>query len=78
MSEKIQLALINESGAVIPLDKPKAVRVEMKLEETIADLFSAICRRNNQIADDNIKYARKFDFALALQNYLREMPADVG
>lgn len=72
MNEKIQLALINESGGVIPLEKTKDVRVEMKLEETIADLFSEICRRNNSIADEEIKYARKFDFALVLQNYLKE------
>ncbi len=73
MIEKISLALLNESGEVVPIDKVTDARLEIKIEVAIADLFSQICFRNNSIEDPEIKNAEKFFFALNLKNYLKEM-----
>lgn len=71
MIEKISLALVDESGNVLPL-KQRDAQLEIKLEEAIADLFSKICCRNNSIEDQEIKINEKYIFALNLQNYLKE------
>lgn len=70
MIEQINLVLANESGDFVPI---RAAGVEMKIETAIADLFSEICRRNNDISDAEIKTAEKFNFCLNLKNYLEEM-----
>ena len=73
MIEKISLVLINESGDVVPVAKTSDTKIEIKIEEQIADIFSQICFRNNSIADAEIKIAEKFYFALNLKNYLEEI-----
>jgi hypothetical protein len=69
MIERISLALVDESGETIVI---KERQIETKIETAIADIFSEICRRNNEIADAEIKIAEKFHFAAALKNYLKE------
>lgn len=76
MIEKISLALINESGETVPIEKTTAAQIEIKLETAIADLFSEICCRNNSIEDQEIKTAEKFFFALNLKKYLEEIEND--
>jgi hypothetical protein len=76
MIEKISLAVIGESGEVVPLEKERPAQIEIKIELAIADLFSKICRRNNSIDDEEIKIAEKFNFAVNLKNYLEEMRDD--
>lgn len=76
MIEKISLVIAGESGDFLPLEKTSAGQLEAKLEETIADLFSKICFRNNSITDQEIKTAEKFHFALNLKNYLQEIKED--
>jgi hypothetical protein len=73
MIEKISLGLINESGDCLEIEKQTFRQIESKIEIVIADLFSAICFSNNDIADDEIKIAEKFHFAMNLKNYLKEL-----
>lgn len=73
MIEEIKLALINESGDAIPIEKMSGERVAVRIDIAIADLFSQICFRNNAITDAEIHNAEKFLFALNLKNYLEEM-----
>lgn len=73
MIEQIKLALINESGDCVPIETENNSRLEIKLETTIADLFTRICFRNNSIKDAEIKTAEKFHLAKTLKNYLEEM-----
>lgn len=73
MIEKISVALINESGDIMPIPKTTDVNIEMKIEIAIADTFSQICRRLNELTDNEIKLAEKFHLALNLKNYLEEM-----
>lgn len=73
MIEQIKFALVNESGDIVPLGKVTCVNVEMNLESVIAETFTEICFRNNNISDSEIQTAEKFFFALNLKNYLEEM-----
>ena len=70
MNKQINLVLANESGDFVPV---RSNNVETRIETAIADLFSEICRRNNDIQDAEIKIAEKFNFCLNLNNYLEEM-----
>ena len=70
MIEKVSIAIVGESGDIVPI---KNHNLEMKIETAIADNFSEICYRNNSIKDEEIKTAEKFAFAVALNNYLKEM-----
>lgn len=72
MIEKISLALVSETGETVFIERLSDAKVEIKIEETIADLFSKICFRNNSITDAEIKTAEKFHFAAHLQKYLKE------
>lgn len=74
MIEQISLALVDESGEIVPL---RERHVESKIEIAIADIFSEICRRNNEIADNEVKIAEKFHFAATLKNYLKEQKENV-
>ena len=76
MIERIYLAIVGESGAIVPIEKTSQTKIESKIETAIADLFSEICRRNNEIADEEIKIAEKFLFANRLKEYLEEMKSD--
>ena len=73
MIEQIQLALINESGDIVPIEQATFTQLEIKIDVATADIFSKICFRNNNITDAEIKTAEKFFFALNLKNYLEEM-----
>lgn len=73
MIEQIKLVLTNESGDVVPIGKVSSVQLEMKIEVAIADIFSKICFLNNNIKDEEIKLAEKFNLAKNLKNYLEEM-----
>ena len=73
MIEQISLALINESGECVPIEKISVGLIESKLELAIADTFTEICRTNNDISDSEIKIAEKFFFALNLKKYLKEI-----
>jgi predicted mannosyl-3-phosphoglycerate phosphatase (HAD superfamily) len=72
MIEQIKLALINESGDFVPI-KTSNVKLEMKIEMAIAETFSEICKRLNDLTDEEIKLAEKFNLAKNLKNYLEEM-----
>ncbi len=76
MIEKISVAFVNESGEIVPMRK--GANLELKIDATIADLFSEICFRNNSIKDEEIKAAEKFNLAKNLNNYLKEMKKNVG
>ena len=71
MIEKISFCLVDESGNFIEIPKSTNGKIESKLEETLADLYTAICFENNNIKDDEIRVAEKFHFANALQIYSR-------
>lgn len=78
MIEKISLVIAvavagEASGDFVPLEKTSARQIESKIEETIAELFSQICFRNNSIEDQEIRTAEKFHFALYLKNHLKEI-----
>lgn len=73
MIEKISMALIDESGNIIPLrGSRRNARIEIKIDVATADLFSEITFINNSILDEEIKIAEKFHLAKTLQNYLEE------
>lgn len=69
MIEKIYLCARSEEGAFIELPESE-LKLHSKLDVFIADTFSEIIRRQQSIADDEIKSAEKFHFALHLKNYL--------
>jgi len=73
MIEKIFLKLSNESGDWIALEKTNDAQIEIKIDTTIADLFSAICSRNHSLSDVEMKNAEKFRFALNLKEYLEDI-----
>lgn len=72
MIEKISVALVNESGDYVPIKSTNG-KLEMKIEVAIADTFSEICKQLNDLTDDEIKLAEKFNLAKTLNNYLEEM-----
>ena len=72
MIEKIKAHLINESGDAIPI-KDSKINIESLLEISTADYFSEICKRNNNLNDDEIRADEKFRFALCLREYLIDM-----
>lgn len=73
MIERISFALIDESGNVVPIEPLKTVNVGVKIEMAIADCFAEIRSEINELRDDEIKIAEKFNFALNLQRFLKEM-----
>ena len=73
MIEKISLVLTNESGDSVPIEQATFTQLEIKIDVAIADIFSKICFRNNDITDAEIKVAQKFHLAMNLKNYLEEM-----
>lgn len=71
MIEKITLALINESGDVVPIKQGESAGV--KIDVAIGELISQINSRINSIDDQEIRTAEKFTFALKLKNHLQEI-----
>ena len=72
MIEKISLAIVGESGAVIPIQQSDE-RLDIKIDAAIADTFSQICFRNNSIEDAEIKTSEKFLLLLNLYEFQKEM-----
>ena len=75
MIEKISLALVNESGEMILIGEEK--HLAAKIEIAIADTFAEIRSRINALPDEEIKTAERFNFALNLKNYLKEIKENV-
>lgn len=73
MIEKISLNLMNESGECLELEKQTLGQIESKVEIIIADLFSGICFFNNNTPDDKARIAEKFNFAVDLKRYFKEL-----
>ena len=73
MIEKISLSLINESGEHLEIEKQTLGQIESKVETIIAETFSGICFFNNDTPDHEIRIAEKFNFAVNLKNYFKEL-----
>lgn len=73
MIDGINLIISNRLGDALPIERITPEQLEIKIETIIADTFSAICFRNNNIPDAETKTAQKFYFALYLKNYLEEI-----
>jgi hypothetical protein len=71
MLNKISLALIDESGTVIPVNE-KPYRVEENLDNSILELYSATFEHFKQMNDDEAKFAAKFELVNLLTNFLKE------
>lgn len=72
MIERIRAQLVNESGDSIPI-KDCNVSIESLLETTTAEQFTEICKRNNNLTDDEIRRDEKFRFCLNLREYLIDL-----
>lgn len=77
MIDGINLIIANRLGDALPIDRITPEQLEIKIDVAIADMFSQICFRNNNIADAEGKTAQKFYFALNLKNYLEEIKENV-
>ncbi len=77
MIDGINLIIANRLGDALPVERITAQQLEIKIDVAIADMFSQICFRNNNIADAEAKTAQKFYFALNLKNYLEEIKENV-
>lgn len=75
MLNKISLALIDESGTVIPISE-KTYQVEMRMDETILNLYSATFNRFKEMTDAELKFAAKFELITLLTNFLEETKED--
>lgn len=75
MLNKISLALIDESGTVIPVNE-KPYRVEENLDISILNLYTATLDRFKQMKDDEAKFAAKFELVNLLTNFLKENKTD--
>ncbi len=73
MIEKISLSLTNESGDCLEIEKQTFGQIESKVEIIIADTFSGICFFNNDTPDNEIRIAEKFNFAVILKRYFKEL-----
>lgn len=78
MIDGINLVIANSLGDALPIERTSAQQLEIKIDVAIADLFSQICFRSNNIADPEEKTAQKFYFALNLKNYLQEIKENVN
>lgn len=77
MIEKISLALMNESGEFLEVENVSHLQMAVKIEIAIADTFAEIRNRINALDDEEIKTAERFNFALNLKNYLKEIKENV-
>ena len=71
MLNKISMALIDESGTVIPVDE-KPFRVEQNLDAQILELWAKSSEHFKSIADEEIRFARKFDFINLLSSFFKD------
>ena len=75
---RIALCVSNENGETIKLpEKMSALKLQSNLDILIADTFSEIVCSQQSIADEETKACEKFNFALFLQNYLKEFKSNV-
>ena len=72
MIEKIIMQIADESGNTVELIESD-LKIQSKLDSTIADYFSRIIFAQQGIADDEIRIAEKFNLAHELKLYLKEM-----
>lgn len=75
MLNKISLALIDETGTVIPVNE-KPYRVEENLDISILNLYTATLDRFKQMNDEEAKFAAKFELVNLLTNFLKENKTD--
>lgn len=75
MLNRISLALIDESGTVIPVNE-KPYRVEENLDISILNLYTATLDHFKQINDEETKFAAKFELVNLLTNFLKEIKQD--
>ena len=75
MLNKISLALIDESGTVIPVNE-KSYRVEQNLDLSIIELYTATMNLFKEITDEEAKFAAKFELVNLLTNFLKENKHD--
>mgnify|MGYP001370621486 CR=1 FL=1 len=75
MLNKISLALIDESGTVIPVNE-KRYRVEENLDISILELYTATLNRFKEISDEEAKFAAKFELVNLLTNFIKENKDD--
>lgn len=71
MLNKISLALIDESGTVIPIQE-KNYRIEGSLDIAIVELYAATMNRFKEMPDEETKFAAKFELVNLLTNFLKE------
>ena len=71
MLNKISLALIDESGTVIPVNE-KRYRVEENLDISILELYTATFNHFKEIDDEELKFAAKFELVNLLTRFLKE------
>jgi len=64
MIEQIALAVVSASGDMLRVENNE--QLEMRIETAIADLFTEICRTNNNLGDEDVKISEKFFFAMNL------------
>ncbi len=72
MLNKISIALIDESGAVIPVTE-KPYQVEMKLDAAILELWADSANRFKAITDEEERFAQKFEFVNLLTKFFKEI-----
>ena len=72
MIQTIKIVLIDEDGNKLELPEKMGNGVRSKVELKIAELFTEINVRINNLADEEIQIAEKFIFALELSKYLSE------
>ena len=72
MIEKIVMQIADESGNTVEIVESD-LKIQSKLDSTIADYFSQIIFAQQGIADDEIRIAEKFNLAHELKLYLKEM-----
>lgn len=73
MTQTIKLCLTDDNGNRLELPRKGANdRVRSEIEIKIADTFTEINVRINNLADAEMQTAEKFNFALELDKYLSE------
>ena len=72
MVEKIIMQIADESGNTVEIVESD-LKIQSKLDATIADYFSQIIFAQQAIPDDEIRIAEKFNLAHELKLYIQEM-----
>lgn len=75
MLNKISLALVDESGNVIPLSE-RPFQVESRLDTAMIELWAEALKKFKAIGDEELRFAQKFEFINSLTNFLQEKTED--